>query len=1045
MIVAGDEMESKWVEYDRWNEVLAGIIYCETSAFEPVYLDMDDEILAQAGNELGLDPELSPPELALSRAVKQTLLLGASKSGVGVLSLHKERLRTWLHRSRASHADRTDAPPIVALLATFTRAAELMSRDEQYTSRAYFPRLFSLLDIPPDDQGRMESAFRNDSEFLWRSLNDWIESGNGALGQPTAEALGYRYVGLPMSQALIRKADRQALVDLFLDSGLEPELRLSEKDMAAYLKPWLAHGGGTATLRNMWKQPAARRLLLDAAIQILAQWSGETSNDANDATRRPRHPRLTARLIRVGLGKPKLEVGFALRGKVTEREQGQMEWLVESSTQTPKPTVQLEALTDNYLAPSDFDEIHDSSLILGNLRLRLLGSSEDPQFEVVRRPQPIVVLAKLEEVSLFVEVDHAHLCESHMVLANTSIRLANGKPRFDLDAILGQIAQPGFQKIENLDGLPEGWTLYRDVVILARHEFSDIALDALRPVTSSALAISGGLRLPGRQERWSAFLPLTIRGISEEAGDLTVRLVGMDEDEHEGQQGSAEHRWHRQGAEIVVTTEGLNLAGGRYRVSLEPTSQPGEGKSLASQHVYLCAGHSPRRPVVPGVVRHYLSPTSGSVASLPGELSASLLTVQEDADASMIELSWVSGAVTHATQSRDSTSTAIPPPPWWRMGSGQGRTAALAEPAPPDSCAITGRHREQIETHVAGQRDRGVCEGCGRVRMYSARPTPKRRNTELVESSADRTIVTLGSVQEMQPVSPEAFVDSLVWLGGGSGLELTQVIRQIDDSSLGADQIRRSLEYLGFLDTSLRVGDMRSESWAMSPRALAGTVDDKWLMTGAWDLVTVSLVAELVKDAEGHLATRVEHSIPIRTICGLPEAQVQALAGAVGAAFVPSAGPRMLGTLRPLHELLACLPRVSVHGVFDAEWFNVSTASWTRVESIDQPGAYRTHQGLVRRYLYRGEQDVNDKLAVRVTPQIAKHAAAAKRPLVGYNSETESLVVPLGAELPGLYGRAMSLMSGQLPLRAQGDPFLVYPMVSAEAAERLYGLLVERT
>jgi len=46
---------------------------------------------------------------------------------------------------------------------------------------------------------------------LLGSLNSWLDSMGGSRGLPTAEAIGHRYVGIALSQALIRDADRQLL------------------------------------------------------------------------------------------------------------------------------------------------------------------------------------------------------------------------------------------------------------------------------------------------------------------------------------------------------------------------------------------------------------------------------------------------------------------------------------------------------------------------------------------------------------------------------------------------------------------------------------------------------------------------------------------------------------------------------------------------------------------------------------------------------------------------------------------------------------------
>ena len=58
--------------------------------------------------------------------------------------------------------------------------------------------------------------------------------------------------------------------------------------------------------------------------------------------------------------------------------------------------------------------------------------------------------------------------------------------------------------------------------------------------------------------------------------------------------------------------------------------------------------------------------------------------------------------------------------------------------------------------------------------------------------------------------------------------------------------------------------------------------------------------------------------------------------------------------------------------------------------------------------------------------RIVKYLAAAdsRHALIGYHSKSQVLYVPLGADIPGLYGRAAVLSSGCPPQEnhREGDP-----------------------
>ena len=112
---------------------------------------------------------------------------------------------------------------------------------------------------------------------------------------------------------------------------------------------------------------------------------------------------------------------------------------------------------------------------------------------------------------------------------------------------------------------------------------------------------------------------------------------------------------------------------------------------------------------------------------------------------------------------------------------------------------------------------------------------------------------------------------------------------------------------------------------------------------------------------------------------------------------------------------------------------------------MSQPGAYRLRHGFVTQYVLRETGDITNKTMARTTPHVAKSFAARQRPLISYKEESHELYVPLGAELPGLYGRAITLMSGRPPGKAKDQPLVVYENVPAPAAAHLLSLMEEQS
>ena len=161
---------------------------------------------------------------------------------------------------------------MLALLAVLTLAAEEMQHDQDYAGNAYYPRLFRVLKVDGErQQSRLTNAYRRDAEELWGGLNEWLSAADGRLGLPTAYALSHRYIGLPLSQALVRSADRRQFPLMFQRYGLPPGGEISPADMERLLDSWLQMRPCpvSRSLESLWDRGQAKdRIASVAAIEL---------------------------------------------------------------------------------------------------------------------------------------------------------------------------------------------------------------------------------------------------------------------------------------------------------------------------------------------------------------------------------------------------------------------------------------------------------------------------------------------------------------------------------------------------------------------------------------------------------------------------------------------------------------------------------------------------------------------------------------------------------------------------------------------------------
>lgn len=165
----------------------------------------------------------SQVEKALCSAVADTL---GSGGPAAVFASHMYRTKQW-QRSK-----RTGPPPFLALLAVFCMAAEQMAAADGMSSANYFGRLRKALGYTAADT-KIDTAYRRVAERLWGALNSWLVELDGRRGLPTAYALTFRFVGLPVSQALVRKSDRDRLNEFFRRFGFAPGTDVPPSELRA--------------------------------------------------------------------------------------------------------------------------------------------------------------------------------------------------------------------------------------------------------------------------------------------------------------------------------------------------------------------------------------------------------------------------------------------------------------------------------------------------------------------------------------------------------------------------------------------------------------------------------------------------------------------------------------------------------------------------------------------------------------------------------------------------------------------------------------------
>lgn len=1033
-------MSRIWDEVERWSRSIADVAYTSDSEGCPVYLDMDQDSFERIAEERrsndgngggGNGPSAIAGVLGedhsradLIRCVRQTLQFQESN----VLKAYLSRTATWLG------SDNLDQPPALPLLAVLTMAAEQMRGDGNFAPNNYYGRLNQLLELTEEQGDQLRRSygarkFRGDpsSEYLWNSLNVWLERWEGNRGLPTAYRFSHRHIGFPRLQALVRSHDRVVLARFFDDCGLPPHGVLVPHDLTPLFDEWISREPCPSIgLRDIWA--IDKETLAQLACQELAVWEGVAESDAPAGTRvANRKLRLTASLER--FPSPRLGISLA-DGGASSPDGTDLEILgLESGIDTvgfiPDP--------HGRLVLANPDGISRETLLEGLVKLRNPLTGEEWE----RMPRRLVPLRKDELLQTFVETDRAGLAEETMLLCRSEITAA-------VDDLLSSTARPGYRHEERVDGLPDDWGLFSGVHILAGvddpRQLEPDELLVLLPNASSLFVIDEGFRLP-RQKNWSSWESPEIRASSLSGRGLKLRISSIqvfwgdrvDPLEFNSDDGI-----------LIVDLAGRALPDAAFQLELfEGTSTtPVQTASLR-----LRSANQPRqwfRKEDQFTLGHHVNEISSSVLSATdcdpeGNVSGSLVgghrTIRSVDELASNTPNWYPGRQGHPD----------PNPPEGASSGGELIRIGNVDFA---DCIRTGAHHWLLPTIMPGQNPAtvsGDCKNCGSNRSFPARYRLAAQNSSTNTATNPVPAAPVFNVAGVDSIRGESDVDRLLNVafdalcfeqrGKPGGLERTAV--QVDPGRLFVDGFQRALSVLGHLELERDPRTMQVTRWDVTPPTLSERTKGGYFLAGFRSRRMLEELEQCVNNLGGTVSVESQGKSfgpDVVLVEGIDEEGAKAVAvqlpGPPGHRVVvqPDVARALTAVLPPLSAVADCL--VADHPLPAAqkvERWDPRTACWNPVDSSNSPGYYRL-QSHRPWYVIRTAENIDNGQVTIAEARVIKHIAALREdePLVGYDREKEVLYMPIGADLPGLYGRAAVLASGLLPVIDRPNRVLAY-------------------
>lgn len=982
----------EWGRAAQWGEAIAQTIFDGRYAGRPVYLDLDEDVLRSMAALL--DPPPEDPEEDLVKAVASALDLRRRRW----LKPAVDRLVFW-ERSHGS-----GPPPVLAVLAVLVLAAEKMRSSEDMSSRNYYGRLcVDVFGLDSAERDRIAHGFRQDVELLFGALNEWLDREEGARGLPTARPghSTYRYVGYPVSQALLREGDRERISQFFVFYGLTPGTVVASDDLRRLLVDFHSRSRGALgsnLSRIIASGGEALSRLTELVADELASWDGEAS--AGRAGTAADVSDLRLALTFGGFPHPQLRLSLVVR-----HPDGQRGWAADADAEQilgQRGRGELRPLGEGWSLIETHGQPVWDVVLSQSLRIRVGERSLE------RAPRRVVVLRHDPALSRWVEVDRVAAGEDATILATE--QAAPGVVRALRDS-----ARPGWDRKRGFGGLPPGWELFTGVQVLAPHQQTGSAdLAALMPAARGSLTLGGGLRLPGQPRRWHAQDPPEIRLSVLDGRPVRVTVHPLRRLDGRVPGDPIELGSHESVA--IITLKGLDLPAGDYRVDVVD-AQTG-ASVLPSATVRLRDGNHL------AVTRIAAEPLRlGHTAGAP---AAGLTAIAAP------KPPYLSGGMTVGEPRSEAPLPSSQPPvvPGWVVA----RAAPLAVdvsdrpvPSAPPPCFDTGAHRFDLDEagRRAGLLD-AACTYCGKRKFFPTRPVREgeweQRLAALLGRMTRSVSVSALEGVDAPDLSPDVVLDALTHLREGTAAELDTVLRAGYDA-VEAHTLRRNLEALGHIEIE-RGGDLEPTRWCVTPSTLvvlpitgkgvtavlAGARNGA--LVEALRAATAALGAGVAVDVQPGVAP-VRISVHAGTVDVLRAVAHRVRDAGVDLRLCAGAAESAVRIMRPARDLVSVLPRRPAPHKAAVRRLDLATVTWKRVSSMDRPGAYRVDLGYRALHCLRTEDDIVAGM-VRTGPQeVIKHCAAAllRRPILMAYTDHQ-VITPAHVGLPGLLERAAVLCSG---------------------------------
>lgn len=1025
------------------NELIAEVIFGLQNSGEPVHLDLEDECLQSMGQKIGKSSDQFVEHLVES--IRKVTKVSGPKA---VVSEFREATKRWRNLKDTRPNRGLDTPPALALLALLALAAEQMRRTDVEGDDGdligagnYYTRFCQLIDDVNWTEDEFQKEYRKSAVELWQSLKDWLgewQDERGVCTVPFPDDLHRANwaVQMPISQALLRTADRENLAQMFKTRGLDPGVPVSIEMMYLLLDEW-CRSYGTGHLKSLWRNNDFQSSVITSAQSTLASWAGVDPDD--EKTDGKASLSKVALLLDINAFSKKVDIGIEIR--VTNKEiPNHVDINMHDGSIF---STQVRAGGPRTVRISDYSAFDTESIITGILRI----SNDESGLRGTRFPIPIVIFRASHFGRNYSEVSTISLGSRHGLLLRREMEMG-GDILSRVTGVLEKVARPGWKVLAaDFKGLPDDWVFIEDIEFVTFPDSRDIAghLKVLAPLQIESLSLSDGFRIPGRRDRWLTEKAPTVLGVFPDNSLAKLEVHNSI--------GDLVHEFSSTSGVAFGELSQLNLKSGTYE--LLATSESGQN---VRRSIYLVDAMTPNPTTLESDILVY-----DPVENALGVMSAVSTVSGGEVGVRGLSLHHLPAEI---KKSSSTHSGPIPTSRQWNSTATE-RVIQFLDPVKIEkssdkSCVHRGHHWD-VDGYRGGPKPKffnAHCKYCGLVENFPGRPKVKAE-LRTVSKTTDKAKVSVAKplskeiVQRVPIIHSESeglwdhALSAISYLRHGSVNDLAEIAAQISSGSVGVDRMIRSLSVLGHIDVKLDER-CRPESWSISPSVLVATAKNKGHLSGYRNAEMVRTIEDNVAALGGEVEKYHIENSPQIIVISVPETShlELSLSGVIDMTTGDEpvvqyeSAELLLSSLPPITSVMKSSPLIPLPAFRQINKWVANGAQWTGATDGLSQGAF---QNIGNGYVYTyNETNVEPGEYTRSgTASSVKYfeSQRASVSLIFYNEESQILCTRLGAELPGLIGRAVVALSGRVPLEDESDRLVKYHDVNINVANRVFQLL----